>query len=90
MDKSATTNNTKKPTDKDEKSLSGLKRCPRFLLNQCCRALYGRHCPAKENSTIVFLFRPKIKPPVIVAAARETQGWPRRIGENSDYKRLWV
>ncbi len=28
----------------------------------------------KENSTIVFLFIPKLRPPIIVAAARDTPG----------------
>lgn len=28
----------------------------------------------KENSTIVFLFNPRARPPIIVAAARETPG----------------
>ena len=73
MDKSATTNDTKKPTDKDKKS-PGLKVSALFIKSNAAAPPIVGTASRKENSTIVFLFRPRIKPPIMVAAARETPG----------------
>ena len=73
MDKSATTNDTRKPTDKDNKS-PGLNVPAFFIKSNPAAAHIVGTANKKENSTIVFLFRPRNKPPIIVAAARETPG----------------
>ena len=73
MDKSATTNDTKKPRDRDKKS-PGLKAPALFIKSNAAAAPIVGTAKRKENSTIVFLLRPRIKPPIMVAAARETPG----------------
>lgn len=73
MDESATINDTKKPRVRDKKS-PGLKVPALFIKSNAVAAPIVGTASKKENSTIVFLFRPRIKPPIIVAAALETPG----------------
>ena len=73
MDKSATINDVRKPIDKDRKS-PDLKVSALFIKSKVAAAPIVGTAKRKENSTIVFLFRPRSKPPIMVAAALETPG----------------
>ena len=55
MDKSATINDTRKPTDKDKKS-PGLNVCALLIKSNATAAPIVGTASRKENSTIVFLF----------------------------------
>src|SRR4030043_1623789 len=71
----------KRATIKDEinpiksKMYSSNEKCPPLFIRSrpVAAAIVGTE-KKKENSTMVFLLIPRIKPPIIVAAERETPG----------------
>ena len=69
----ADTKETMKPTDKT--SSCGMEKAwPFFIRSRPVAASIVGTARRKENSTIVFLLSPRIKPPMIVAADRDTPG----------------
>ena len=69
----ATTNETRKPTAR--KPIWPVVKVDALLIisSPVAAAIVGM-AKRKENSTIVFRFKPRDKPPMIVAADRETPG----------------